>query len=387
MTMEENVCDLRVSVRVVADLGEERIRNTGYRRGAEGDMLVGWGRRIVEWDFNGEDETPHEVVAATDGLWFSNGGCVLDVDGDGVDELVVARGSAPQDGQNELLWYKEDPDRRRWVEHRAAALHPEPFSAPHDLVPFVVATPEGQALKGVAAVLSRRELVWYEIGDDPATPWTPHAIGVLPAEKQSGMAVGDLASNGRPDLACGMFWAECPPDPRTDRWMIRRYGTMDNNGWGGMAKVALGDVDGDGECEIVASEAEIADARLAIYKRRRDDAEGVWECHRLDHGLYAPHSVVLADLDGDRRLDVVVGEMTAGGWSFPMHDTPTIFAYLNRGGGRFERIALVRGFGIHEMKRVPGSGEAELLLYGADEIQPQKFEGMNTRVGVVGIKG
>ncbi len=39
---------------------------------------------------------------------------------------------------------------------------------------------------------------------------------------------------------------------------------------------------------------------------------------------------MLADIDDDGRPDILVGEMTAGGWSFPLHEAPKILAYRNR---------------------------------------------------------
>ncbi|MBN2569448.1 MAG: hypothetical protein JXB42_08475 [Deltaproteobacteria bacterium] len=84
----------------------------------------------------------------------------------------------------------------------------------------------------------------YEIPDEPTKPWINHDIGTFPANNQSGKVLGDIAGNSRPDIACGMFWAECPADPTSQPWQIRRFGKWDDNGWGGMAKLEIGDMDG-----------------------------------------------------------------------------------------------------------------------------------------------
>jgi hypothetical protein len=47
-----------------------------------------------------------------------------------------------------------------------------------------------------------------------------------------------------------MFWAECPATP-AGAWRLHRFGRWDDNGWGGMAKFAIADMD-------VATEVEIA---------------------------------------------------------------------------------------------------------------------------------
>ena len=184
---------------------------------------------------------------------------------------------------------------------------------------------------------------------------------------------------GRADVACGMFWAECPADPIKDAWMIRRFGHWEDGGWGGMAKLGLADMDGDGRLEIVASEAEIPNARLGIFSRNKTKLDGLWTCREIEAGLYCPHSLVLADLDGDSWTDFVIGEMTAGGWSFPLNPHPRILAYLNRGEKPFERHTLAEGLGVHEMGSVPDKQKGALILFAADEIQ-QKFPEMRTQV-------
>jgi hypothetical protein len=215
---------------------------------------------------------------------------------------------------------------------------------------------------------------------DVTTAWKEHPIATLSANKQSGMAVGDIAGNGRPDVVCGMFWAECPADPAGGLWKTHRFGTWDANGWGGMTKHGLGDMDGDGRLDIVAAEAEIPNARLAVFCRKINDADGPWECHPVDNGLYCPHSLVLADINADGRLDVLVGEMTAGGWSFPLNPKPQLLLYLNEGHLRFTRHILDTGWGVHEMRLAPPRPDVKLMLYAADEIQLHKFKDMNTHL-------
>lgn len=371
----------------IAHLGEEHLANCVLRAGREGNRAVAWGDRIVEMPLRAGANV-REVVPALPDRRYSNGGCSLDVDHDGFDEIVVARGwkpgAGPENAEIELLWYDETPGRDTWEEHLIARVPVRNArQAPHDIVPF--RTSLGGGITGVALVIGRQTLLWYEAPEAPATEWMRHEIGRLPAERQSGMCIGDVAGHGRTDVVCGMHWAECPEDPRVDGWTIRRYGDFDANGWGGMAKTAVADIDGNGRAEIIATEAEIPSARLAIFRRSGDGLEGPWESHVVTDALYAPHSLVMTDIDGDGVLDIVVGEMECAGWDFPRIDNPRIMAWLERGDLQFEQVTLAEHAGIHEMSLGPGM-TGETVLFGCDETQPQKLEGMETRVFMLRVR-
>lgn len=372
---------------VIAEMGEEHFANCVLRSGRSGNRAVAWGDRIIEMPI-APNAPVREMVATQPDRRFSNGGCALDVDHDGFDEIVVARGPKPgtdaEDLAFELLWYDEVPGEETWEEHVLATVPMEDvWQAPHDIIPF--RTPLGEGITGVALVIGRRQLVWYEAPEVASRPWIRHEIGVLPAERQSGMCMGDVAGNSRPDLVCGMFWAECPRDPRQDGWTIRRYGDFDANGWGGMAKTAVADIGGDGSADIIVTEAEIPGARLAIFRRRDDQPDGEWQSHVLADDLYAPHSLLLTDIDGDCVLDIVVGEMECGGWDFERNDNPRIMAWLERGDLEFEQVTLAEHAGIHEMSPAPALA-GETILFGCDETQPQKLEGMETTVYMLRVE-
>jgi hypothetical protein len=375
---------LKIEHTQIAALGGEHIAHAIYRQTPTGGSIVGWGERVVEWPL--ESPQLREVVAREGSLRYYNGGCAIDVDGDGRDEIVVARGKTRAVRDPDLVWLEETTPGGKWAVHKIETIGPGAI-APHDIVPFSASLPGGKSVRGVVAVLDRQRLVWYEMPDDPRQPWPRRAIADLPRRGQSGIAVGDLAGHGRADVACGMFWAECPADPTTEPWKIRRFGRFDDGGWGGMAKLAIADMDRDGQLDILASEAEIPDARLGIFTRDRANPDGLWKLHEVDSGLYCPHSLIVADLDADGRRDVIAGEMTAGGWSFPLHPRPRVLAYLAHSDGSYHRIQISAGRGVHEMSQAPPERKGELTIFAADEIQPQKFPDMQTHVNLWTIRG
>lgn len=377
---------------VILDLLEEKhIGNMVYRPGDGAGEFLAWGRLpIHRWPYGSAQQTqlvPERLdVQYTDSgtlregeQRYTNGGTLLDVDQDGTQELVVGRGTGEAIRNSRLYWFDERPDSTYWQEHYIADTGEGGYVAPHDIEAFTAELASGEEIRGVVANIARQDVFFLEVPDDPTQPWIRHEIGSFPVADQSGMEVVDVDGDGRQDIVSGMFWIEAPADPRQDDWAFHRYGTWDrdNEGWGGMNKHGVADFDGDGEVEIVAAEAEIPGARVSLFDREASDGTGLWAERPIEEALYAPHSLVVGDLDADGREDFIVGEMTAGGWDFPLNPNPKIYGYVNRDGG-FERYTIAEGWGVHEMRALPERREGNLVIYAADEIQPQKFEGMRT---------
>lgn len=363
-------------------LGPEHLANAVYRKGAErNSCIVAWGDRLLQWPL-AKNGAMREVYPRQEDWRYNNGGCAWDVDGDGVDEIVTSRGPGGHGGtprQHELVWFDEVEGQGQFRIHTFARMDIVEWAAPHDIQPLEVQVGE-ERVRGVVYNVSRRQLYFAEVPHDPEAEWLIHAIGRFPSDMQSGMEIADIDGDGRDDIVSGMFWIRTPQDPRRGNWSFYRYGEWQENQWAGMVKPKVQDMDGDGVAEIVVTEAEIPEARLAIFKRGADPTK-LWQTHRLDKGLYAPHSLEVTDADEDGDYDIIAGEMTAGGWDFPMQENPTIWIYVNQGGLRFHKCPLAQGEGVHEMKLAPVRIDGMQVLFAADEIQLWKFSEMDTHVG------
>lgn len=366
---------------VIGHLGAQHLANLVYRKSKEGPKLVGWGRTpMMEWSVGSAGKK--QVVPENPNHRYSNGGCAMDVDGDGEDEIIVARGAMANLRNASLLWFDPVDEQQYWQEHTIASIWEGGFTAPHDIKPYVYENQAGEEIKTVLANKSRRELYMFIVTEDPRQAWESKQLGVFPIADQSGLEIADVNQDGRDDIISGIYWLEAPADPIADEWKFHQYGTWDEAGrrWGGMNQHGIADFDGDGEPEIVASEAEIPDARLSLFDPEAGELDQPWQETPLDSGLYAPHSLVVLDVNQDKLPDLLVGEMTAGGWDFPMNPNPKIYAYINRGENRFEKQVFSEGWGVHEMKIAPHQVDDKVMVYAADEIQPQKFDAMNTHV-------
>lgn len=373
--------EIQINHVLVKQLGPEHLANAAYRMDADGKgYIASWGDRIVEWEMKPGAEM-REVYPKVEGELYSNGGTVMDVDGDGADELIVARSLSPDHRQPTLHWYDEKPEQQTWIAHKLIHIDGGSFTDPHDIQPFYFQNADGRKMKGVIFNIARKQLHLLLIPENPEKEWPHVLIGNFDTQvQQSGMQIADMNQDGHPDIVSGQFWIECPQDPRQGRWTFHRFCEWKGNGFEGMTKHAVADLNQDGTDEIILTEAEIPDARLAIYQRQPNSPQKLWNEQIIDHTLYCPHSLVIADVNADHLPDIIVGEMTAGGWDFPLQKNPKIYVYLNEGNLKFNKQILIEGWGVHEMKKILHPQYPLTILYAADEIQLFKFPNMNTHV-------
>lgn len=396
---------VKVEAMKIVDLGTEHFPTAAYRRGPQGPRIALWGDyRIVEFPIEAGAQ-PTEVVARTkdverptknDWLGFSNGGCAIDVNGDGIDELVVER-AVNNKPKNELLWFEEVPGQQAWTEHLIARMDHPKHQLTHDVEPYY-ATVNGMAVKGVIVGLGWKQPVLYFVPEAPGQSWTKNALPPLTEGfgEYWGTATGDIAGRGRTDFAFSLYWAESPADPVKGTWTLHRYadpekGWKEGNRdpmWKSMLKDAVGDMDGDGKLDIIATQAECGPdtkkhttgGRLSIFRQPKDNT-AFWPETVIAEELYCPHSLVVADANGDGKPDIIIGEMTAGGWELARRANPKVCLYLNQGNLQFKRQVISEGVGVHEMRLAPQKpGDKQLFIFTSDEIQPWYFGQMTTHV-------
>ena len=156
------------------------------------------------------------------------------------------------------------------------------------------------------------EVMWYSNSGDPTRePWKKHVIDRSPGPMH-GHAV-DLDGDGDFDVVMALrgsddpgarglnqiVWYENDGSPASGPW--KKHVIAD--GFPAAFEAVAGDIDGDGQVEVVAT-AWGEDGRLALFKHR-GDPKGPWDMQLLKQGWPNATQVILADLTGDGRLDIV----------------------------------------------------------------------------------
>lgn len=161
------------------------------------------------------------------------------------------------------------------------------------------------------------QIVWYQNPGNPALDtWHKHIIDTSP-QPIHGHPV-DITGNGSLDvvMALGMLpadhdhntqgatpheivWYEHDGNPATSNWQKHIICKHFPNAFEAIAA----DIDNDGQIEVIAT-AWHETGRVALFKHR-GDPHGVWDMQLLKDGWTNASQVIVADLKGNGRLDIV----------------------------------------------------------------------------------
>ena len=255
------------------------------------------------------------------------GGVVLDINGNGRPDVVAGM----QAGGNELYWFENPVDSTQaWPRH----IIEDRFKKYHDQT---IGDIDGDGKPEILIASQQSGIVaYYDIPDDPTvSPWPRECCHIVAEDMPGvdGLAVVDIDGGGVTEILAGPTILRPGADPAA-LWKKECFAPDFV-----MTRLAITDLDGDGELEIVLCEGESHPGRLAIC--RKPDFQPVL----LREDLFHPHSLEIADFDGNGQPDIYVAEMGLG-----KNENPRMFIYRNEGAGRFEPELIQEGVPVHEGK-------------------------------------
>jgi hypothetical protein len=209
---------------------------------------------------------------------------------------------------------------------------------------------DGDGIKDVVSLSDHVDhpvLAWYRIPEDYEGNWDYTKIGKGIHGGIAPKGYGDLDNDGDPDIVRGNAWFE-NLDGRGVQWQIHESlvptGGNRPDKYGLALKTWVEDMDGDHDLDIVIAEADAVDGRVFWFENRDNAGTFVYHPISANSTMQDFHSLVLADFDMDGDMDVSSG---GGPLSQDIHKL-FIWENLKGDGSAWKEHIILEGKRIHE---------------------------------------
>ncbi|SFK70972.1 Repeat domain-containing protein [Halogranum rubrum] len=270
------------------------------------------------------------------------GGALGDINGDGRLDVVAGQGI----NHNAVYWFEQPKNPRKlWKRHTITTA----FEKYHDVI--VRDVDDDGELEVVGLSQESRTIFYYDIPEDPyQAPWPDSHCHIVDDDvRVEGVEIVDIDGDGKTEILAGTHIYHRNDDGSWDREDVV-------TDWDDV-RLAVGDLDDDGELEIVYSEGDSPE-----YGGRPGRVAWVdgpdWTPTILREEMFCPHTLQLADFTGSGRLDIYVGEMALTDNKEPKH-----LIFENLGDGQFEEHLVESGIATHEGKvaDLTGNGKRDIV--------------------------
>jgi hypothetical protein len=335
---------------VVADLDKDGVNDFVLAFREKGPALAWYRRSQTGWD---------RYVIEKDYLTIEAGGAVYDIDGDGYPDLVFGG-----DWQSNKVWWWRNPGKdwrpdvsweRHTIKNSGATQHHDQCIADFQGTgkPQLAYWNQGAKTLFVADIPANPR----ELDEWPAERVFAGSAGESPGKYAEGMSAFDVDGDGRPELLAGNHLFKYVAK---GKWSATKIGDV-----GGL--IFAGRFIKNAKCPQIVIAPGDGSGPVMWYECKGSPMESKsWIGHDLvGRTMIHPHSLQVADIDGDGNLDVFVAEMAKWTESRKEPDNPKAQAFICYGDGKgnFRKTVFQTGMGFHEARvaDLNGDGKPDIL--------------------------
>jgi hypothetical protein len=252
-------------------------------------------------------------------------------------------------------WYENtgDPENETFILHHKNMLH-----RAHDVVAVDV---DGDGIKDVVQ-LANHWLVWYKIPENYEEEWDSIYIGPGIHGGVHPLGFGDLDGDGDIDIVRGDAWFE-NMDGKGQEWVLHDVLIPENGSrpdkYGLCLKTWVIDMNNNGLLDIVQAECDTQDGRVFWWENINNAENFIFHPISGESTGQDFHSLAIADFNGNGYMDILSG----GGPLTQGNHKLFIWENVAGDGSEWKEHLILEGKRVHEaiVADVDGDGDIDIV--------------------------